>query len=380
MGKQIPSGFSLLLAATGLLWAGPGAAETGCLLNDGSKVCLDLNSDPADNVQPSEQGGTPTYVKFIAELRNVTSKSTRFVTVNLALNPGTLETVAFTADPALNCTRTGATATCSADKVSAGEPMKVTWTVEAPTQEGVMGATGDFGWNGRTTSVSTGLAVAGDSGRTHVPANTEGTTVTTAEPSADQVTADAPLYAAITLPSKPYDYSAKVTVITNGPAQSCTGGLFLSATDGGPYVCRTDIPTRWIEVDIDLPAGHEADPFQYGFSMQWDASIISELQLPPTPVAPTGTPPFAVFYSENSALPPPMRAFSADCATNAPPCLTGVQVLANGDWEASGQKLSDNPNVVAANSPMAPFLAVLDFLINAAQAAPIGIDPPDIMK
>jgi hypothetical protein len=378
---------ALLAPLCAVLWSGPSLATSACLKGDATnKLCLDVSSIPGDSVQPSQLAGTPTYVKYTAVLSNTSLATSRYVQMSFDLTPAS-GFVSFEAEDGITCSLSGSNVSCLVDKITRIDPLSLTLVAEAPrvpTTATAMVNTAVFGFQGNTTTLNHTLAVSSTSGKSYVPAGEEVTIVTepeTADP-AEQVTAEKPLWGKVTLPPQPRDYYARVSVIDNGPAMAnCVAGVSASATDGGPYVCRSN-PRQWVEFDVGETAGAEEpvlfaadNPMQ--FTMMWDTSIVPSTQLPPSPIAPTGTPAFAVFYAQPERTPPPAtvdaRAFSDLCDATAPvpPCLTGVNRFDNGDWRASGLKVTDQSDL---QSPLAPLVAVLDLLLGRADAT--GILPP----
>lgn len=384
--------FAAAVAGLAATWTAPAAAETACLKGLApNKMCVDLGSVPGDTVQPSGLAGTPTYVKYTATIRVNGLASSRNIALTLDLSPAT-GFVSIEPEAGLACSITGSNVSCLADKLDGANPLTLVAIAEAPrhpTTVTELVNTAEVGWNGNTATAQRTVEVSETAGRTYVPANTEVTLVTSPEAAdpAEQVTPDAPLWGKVTLPPQPVAYYARVAVIGDGPAAAnCTGGLFLSATDGGPYVCRNEQdPNRWVQFDVGATPGF-ADPVLFGaddpmqFTMMWDASIVPATQLPPTPALPTGAPPFAVFYSTNDTPTPPTvvaRAFADTCEAtgNAPPCLTGVDRFATGDWRASGLKTTDGSDLVAAaRTPLERLFAALDYVV--APAGALGIKPP----
>ncbi len=364
------------------------------MLDNTSKVCLDLNQSPSATVQPSGLAGQPTFLRYSATLRNaVKNSSSRNVLVNFTLSPAT-GFVEFSADNGLLCTQSGSTISCAIDKLDDTNPLRISATANAPADMGAQTAisllnTAVFGFGGRTQTVQSSVMVSNTSGASYVPPNTTATLVTapvSGDPSM-QVNAANPLWGKAVLPPQPEGYLAQISLLQSGPSRACTGGLFLAQTDGGPYLCKdqdfpydSGNPLRWVMLDtstadftVDLPMS---------VTVVHDPSIISRLQLPPSAVAPTGTPPYAVFYS---ALPIdgsstyPVRAAGTVCTTTpAPPCLNGVTRYGNGVWQATIVKVNDATDLAAAPSPLAPLMAFMDYLVNVAGAG--IIKPPSLMN
>jgi hypothetical protein len=388
LGCMRPS-FVLAFVLAGAI-GGPAEAAAGTCLNDQEKkVCTTLSGTPADILAPSRMGdpNNRTYQKIQAVMRNIGQTATRFVTLKITLDPATQ----FKADelvvPApFSCSASGATLNCTIDKLDAGQSLTLTVPAEAPIYAGAstptsFTVTGTFGWQGKTAVSSITTPVTYKDGSTYVPPGTSPTLYTTppADDPSNNVTAENPLWASVKLPPKPNGYYARVLVIGDGPAFVCPAGVFLSSADGGPYLCR-DLanPARWVELDLGASFG-PTEPV--AFTIAWYRDLVQALQLPPSAAAPTGTPPWAIFYDQNTGqLTTNGRAFSDTCdaGTPLPPCLASVQQYANGNWSASGYKANDGSDLALAPSPLAPLLAVLDFLVAVADAQ--LIPPPTIMK
>jgi hypothetical protein len=354
-----------------LLWAGSATAETACLNDDDRKLCVDITSVPSEEVQPSELGGTDTFVKYTSVLRISGNKSSRFVEMRMELDRSNFVSVETPAD--VQCALAGGTITCFADKLEPGKPATITSTARAPETEGPFTNKTTVGWNGRTASANRTVLVSSTAGESHVPAGKSVTLVTGPDSDPDNtVTPENPIWGKFTIPAQDQQFHAQIAVTTSAGKLNCTGGLFLQ--DGGPYVCR-QTGDRWIEVHLDtVPDGTLLQ-----FDMKWDASAVPAAQLPPVPtIAPTGTPRFAVFYAHNPTPPPAIanaHAFSNMCPSPvAAPCLTGVaRSASSGDWSASGY-LEVDSTVTASAEPLAPLYAVLNYLLNPATA--VGIKPP----
>jgi hypothetical protein len=385
---------SALTLSCGLAWSGTGLAATSCLKGGSTnKLCLDLSSIPGDVVQPSELAGTKTYVKYTATLRNVVAATSRNVTMDLSFSPAPPSAISVATDSGVACAAPTATGvSCTVDKLGYLDPLTVVVVVEAPqypTTVTQMLATGTYGWNGNTSTTSQSVAVSDTGGRSYVPANTEVTLVTEPEASdpSTQTSVGDPLFGKVTLPPRPTAYFAQISVIGGPAVTNCTGGFFLSATDGGPYACR-NAGNRWVQFDAGSTPGSDA-PVVFDaaapmhFSMIWDASLVPATQLPPTPLTPTGTPAFAVFYSHNDTPPPAavaVRAFSQNCSAtaNVPPCLIAVTHFDNNAWRAEGLKVTDGTDEIAlAGSPVEKLYAMLNFFLPTAQGLPIK---PPIMQ
>ena len=121
----------LTAAAFGLAAVAPAFAQSACLLNNDSKLCASFDSVvPADQVQPSAAGGTPTYIEYRATLKNVSQTSTRYVQFALATTPDA-NFVEFTSSMA-GCTVSGADVSCQFDKLNTGSTISVRALVEVP--------------------------------------------------------------------------------------------------------------------------------------------------------------------------------------------------------------------------------------------------------
>jgi len=363
---------ALLAPLCVLFWSGPGMAASACLKGVSlNKLCMELTSEPGSSVQPSGLAGTKTYVKYNVEIKNLVAATSRNVSATLTIVPAPSSALTFTANAGLACAVSGATVSCVADKLDGIDPVTFTVTAEAPqypTTVTEMVATGVIGWNGNTAQTSQTVAVSNTAGESFVPKDKE---VTLATSDSDDVTAENPRYGRITLPPQPFDYVASIDVVADAPANSnCISGIYFS-TDGGPFICRDDeTPGRAIRINVGAAEFTAANPAVY--TEKWDTTIVPATQLPPTAAAPTGTPPFATFTAPLSAEGNATAAYSAlwlQCSTTVPvgpPCIGSVQQLANGDWQAVG--LRTNDGVTLVRSPLAPLLAVLDFLISPAQA------------
>jgi len=363
-----------------LLWSGPGIAASACLKGVAlNKLCLELTSVPGTSVQPSGLADTKTYVKYDVTIRNLVSATSRNVAATLTVAPTPSSALTFTANAGLACAVSGATVSCLGDKLDGVDPLTFTVTAEAPQYPATvteMVATGVIGWNGNTAQTSQTVAVSNTAGESFIPKDTE---VTLATNDSDDVTAENPRYGRITLPPQPFDYVATIAVVADAPANSnCISGIYFS-TDGGPFICRdNETPGRAIRIDVGPAEFTAANPAVY--TEKWDTTIVPATQLPPNAAAPTGTPPFATFTAPLSAQGSATAAYNAlwlQCSTTVPvgpPCISSVQQLANGDWQAVG--LRTNDGVTLVRSPLAPLQAVLDFLISRAEAQ--IVPKPDI--
>lgn len=364
-------------------WSGPSMAASACLKGMAlNKLCLELTSVPGTSVQPSGLADTKTYVKYDVSIKNLVAATSRYVSATLTLVPTPPSALTFTANAGLACTASGATVSCLADKLEGIDPVTFTVTAEAPqypTTVTEMVATGVIGWNGNTAQTSQTVAVSNTAGESFIPKDTE---VTLATSDSDDVTAENPRYGRITLPAQPFAYVASIAVVANAPANSnCISGVYFS-TDGGPFICRDDeTQGRALRVDVGAAEFTAANPAV--LTEKWDTTIVPATQLPPSAVAPTGIPAWASFTAPLSAqgnATAPYNALWLQCGstvpgyTVAPPCISSVQQLANGDWQAVSQRTNDGVTLV--RSPLAPLQALLDFLISPAQAQIVS--KPDI--
>lgn len=308
------------------------AASTGCLIDDPKKICAALQWTP-DSAQPSQQNGTKTYVRYDLTLTNATNQSTRFIQVQFSLQPATAFR-SVTADSRASCTIAGATISCAIDKLEAGEPMPISATAETPAAETTLTNTVSYGWQGRTGVVDGAVAIDEQSGQSwQEPDQT--VRLSTAKPASDpsqQTSPEQPIYGEIAIPPSGVGRNVFIRIVTDGPDRSpvCIGGIYLDPlADGGPFVCRdTGSPRRWVQVGAD----DSAEPMT--LRVIEDASVVPAIQLPPTLLAPTGLPPFAVFArgeDSNAAF----RAIDDACSSNAPPCLQNVVRYPTGDWTAT---------------------------------------------
>lgn len=381
---------ALLAPVSALFWTTPGLAASGCLVGAATnKLCLDLRSIPGDSVQPSQLAGTPTYVKYTAVVSNTALATSRFVNATFTLSPAS-GFVSVSSESDVTCSLNGSTVSCFIDKLDRIDPKTITLVAEAPrvpTSATEMVNTAVFGFEGNTATVAKSVAISTTSGASYVPAGEEVTVVS--EPEADnpedQVTAEDPLFAKVTLPPQPVDYYADISIISDGPVNAnCTTGVFLTVFDGGPYLCRDGLnPRRWAEFDIGETEGAlppvlftAQSPMQ--FTMMWDATLVRTEQQAPNDIATTGLPPFAVFYGQPSQQSPypdsiDARAFADSCNTLVPmpPCISTVERFGNGDWRVSGLKQTDQSDIP---TPVEQLLSSLNFLLGTADAS--GVLPP----
>lgn len=375
-----------LLALFGLALAAPAHAGRACLNDQDKKTCGSISTTPSDYVQPSGIGGTAnqTWVKARFTVENLGQTSTRFVTLDLTLDPATAFRASdLTADAGLACTVSSnpAKVHCAADKLEAGQVLSGSVPALVPTTSGPFTVLESVGWQGNTASTSATVIVTDSAGSSWVPAGRSETLVTAREAT---VTAENPYWAQVTCPARSEAYYCRVRVVTDAPAFDCPTGIFISRTDGGPYVCRdSQQPRRWVEIDTNATFT-ATDPL--GFVLLEHSSLVPAIQLPPTALAPTGTPPFAVFHAQNPTPAPDTadaNAFADTCSATAPsaPCLTSVERLASGDWRVAGLKPNDGTDLqpgLPAAGILAPFYLALDFMVSRANAD--LIQPPVIMK
>lgn len=386
---------ALALLAVGS-WSHSALAASGCLLDDSSKVCVDLNQLPSLTVQPSGLAGQPTFVRYTATMTNaVRGSSSRNVFFDLSLSPTNTGFVSVSNPSTAICEITGATIHCEIDKLDDVSPITIVAIANAPPAQGddtasSLDATAEFGNGGRTKTITSSVAVSETSGASFIPANMAASLVTAPE-STDpslQVSAGSPLWGKAELPPQPEAYFAQISLISAGPSRACVGGLFLSATDGGPYLCKdqgfpydSGNPNRWVMLDTSTADFFIDSPMT--LTVSHDPSIISRLQLQPSGIGATGTPPYAVFHS---ALPIdgsstyPTRAIGNVCAASpVPPCLTAVTRYGNGVWRATLLKVNDTSDLAAAaRSPLAPLVAFMDYVINVSGAG--IIKPPSLFN
>ncbi|HKY93398.1 MAG TPA: hypothetical protein VJM11_20265 [Nevskiaceae bacterium] len=374
-------------------WPGAARANSACLNDNLSKVCLDVGSTPSASVQPSGLAGQPTYVSYSAVLGNtVRNRSARNVLLTMSLQPQS-GFVSFQADVGMVCSLQGSTISCLVDKLDDGTPLKLVALANVPAWTGATTAqalinTATFGWNGRTESVVTTVPVNPASGKSYVPANTTAALATgaiTADPSL-QVSASSPVWAQVTLPPRPAAYLGQISVIGDGPNLSCKDGTFMSKEDGGPYVCRDQgfpidagNPRRWVLVDTSDATFDAASPME-GILVN-DPSIVGKKQGKTTTGNPTGTPPFAIFISAKSldTTTYPIRAAGKQCGSvPVPPCVISAERFANGVWRARYLRANDGTDLAAAESPLGPLYAVMDFVVATAEAQ--SIRPPALSR
>lgn len=344
-GRLLPIRRLMAAGALGLslLHALPAVAAPTCLLNNDDKLCASFDAVvPADQVQPGGEGGTPTFIQYALTLSNVGQTSTRFVTFALATSPDA-NFVEFTSSKP-GCTVSGADVSCQFDKLNAGNTITLRALVQVPTLTSPDQAdyalinTATFGWNGNTQTASYANTVSVYGAASYVPSGQQVTLVTGPEQSdrALQTDADTPLWAKLTVPAEDHGgLYMTLAVVDDGPSFDCGTGIY-TQTEGdiGFYVCRdTDHPQRWVRSTSEPHWQFAADnPLQW--DIVWDTSIVPLLQLPPTPLAPTGTPPFAVFH-RGGEVDAGTSAYARTCDTNAPPCLVAVEQYGSADWGAT---------------------------------------------
>jgi hypothetical protein len=392
-----------VLAAGALLAASP-MAQAACLNQDGRKACVTLSAQPEDVVQASRLDGVhDTFVRYTATLTNVSlPTSSRNLELTLSLSPA-VEIVEFDGTSHGVCSVSGATATCTYDKLDSASPLHVTMTAKAPAYAGAatpatLVNTATIGWNGRGTSTSDTVAVSTAGGYTWVPANTAVVLTThprAADPS-QQTTPEDPVYAEMAIPARSVGFLAYFALTGNADedfSASCTAGVFISGnSDGGPYACR-DLgapvdpgnPRRWVEAYIDESVDGSFTDSPVKVTLIWDDSVVPPTQVAPTALAPNGTPPVAIFYRapQIGAEDHPIRAYARPCAANPLPCTSGVQNFATGDWSATLEtSIIDNGGEAA--DPLLPggllsgLGSVLDFLVAVAHGQ--VLKPPSIMR
>lgn len=387
-----------LLAAGMLLVILPASAQQSACLNDSiDKVCAQLTAQPDSVVQASRlDGQTDTYVAYTARVTGITNPtSSRNVSAVFTLTPA-VDIVSFTST-AGTCTVSGAVLSCEFDKhISSGSEV-IEFTAKAPEYAGAatpstLVNTGVFGWNGRTNSVSMAMSVSTAGGYSWVPPNTTVSLVTGPENSdpTSQTTPANPVWGKMTIPGRSTGFLAYFALNNSTDenlAMSCSGGLFFSGnSDGGPYVCRdigspydSGVGTRWVQASIDdsVEGTFGSSPVQV--TMIWDTSVVPVAQIAEP------APPFAVFYhaQEPQGAPAthPIRAFAKTCASNQPPCLSGIQRYSSDDWTAT-LSLSDFYNSAAANpslpvNVLGAITRLIDGLLGVANAT---LPPPVIMK
>lgn len=378
-------------------WTHTALAATGCLLDNEGKVCLSLNPTPSSTVQPSGLAGQPTFVRYMLTLSNaITNSSSRNLFLDLSLSPNT-GFVSVENPNTAACVINAASLRCDIDKLDDATPINIVAIANAPPDLGdetapSLTATAEFGNGGNTKTIYSTVVVSENSGASYIPANTAASLVTspeTEDPSL-QVNAGSPLWGKAELLPQPAGYFAQISLITAGPSRACVGGLFLTSTDGGPYLCKdqgfpydSGNANRWVMLDtttadftIDVPMT---------VTVVHDPSIISKLQLQPSGLGATGTPPYAVFHS---ALPIDghskydIKPIGNTCAAApVPPCLTAVTRYGNGVWRATVLKVNDGKDVIeneAARSSLAPLMALMDYVINVSGAG--IIKPPSLLN
>lgn len=388
--------------AAGLLVAMPAMAQQGACINDNNgnygKVCAEISALPSDVVQASKLDGVrETFVSYTARITNISNPtSSRKLEATFTLSPA-VDIVAMSSSAGA-CSTSGATVSCSYDKLAVAINDDIEFTAKAPEFAGTstpstLIATGVFGWKGRTETVSKTLAVSTSGGYTWVPPNTEVALVTSPEnPNPSQQTdANNPLWAKMVLPGRSTGYLASLSLNLHADedfTQSCSAGLFYSGnSDGGPYICRdigfpydAGVGTRWIQVEIDdsVDGTFTDDPVEV--TLIWDESIISPAQFE------EDAPDVAMFYhaqeAQGSNETHPIRAFAQDCGSAAPPCLTNVLFYGTNDLTAT-LNLSEVHNGGAEADPTVPpsvtdLLAGLqDYLFGVAWGE---LQPPVIMR
>lgn len=353
------AGRALLLLVAGVI-ASPVTLASTCLLDDSKKVCVTLNSTPGHVVQPSYlpdpamPGNTlgPTYVVYRIALSNLgTPQSARNVSLEFRL-PADATVVGLLGDSSsginiASCRHTATTVNCQFDKLeSSAGPESFGVQVQAPRSEGVLNSQLSFGWNKLTSSLSHSLQVMNTGGQSYVPPNTAMTLVTAPEnpDPALQTDASQPLWAKLYLPPQNEAIFATIEVL-NGSSTSredaCVEGVFVSAVDGGPYLCRDMANAdRWVAVGLSSNYSNG----EISLDMIWDTSLVSGLQQPPGPLSATGTPPFAILYNPDDYASRPTRAIGSSCSTAAPPCISTVQQLSSEDWFASFTTFYEMPD------------------------------------
>lgn len=349
----------LVMTAAGMAWTLPAVASSTACRNDlTNKICAEIQVLPADRLQPAGQGGTPTYAYYKIQLKNLSRRSTRYVSLSQALTPAVTVTE-FTTDYG-SCSSSAGQVNCLFDKLDAEQVVNLTAQVLVPPYTSpsqpdyLLTNLTTFGWQGNTAQIDANVLVSTGGGSSYIPANQE-VTLTTAPRATDpaqQVDADSPLFAQVTIPPNAGGYVASLAIV-NEPrsANPCVAGVYYSTgSDGGPYICRDPgQPNR--RVALALKGGDTAsNQPQFDPPLQilatWDASIMPALQLDPVPpLFPTGTPPFAMFFQGylNDSTPDTdddkqtgeVRAISGSCAEGQPPCLSTVKKFSSGDWTAT---------------------------------------------
>lgn len=380
----------IALSATvlcGLTTMQPALAQSACLLDNPNKLCTTFESVvPADRVQPTAEGGTPTYIDYHLTLKNLGQTSTRYVAFALATSPDA-NFVEFSASMP-GCTVSGADVSCQFDKIDAQATISFHALVQVPAllspaqPDYVLANTATFGWNGNTKNVSAVTTVSVYGSASYVPPGQQVTLVTGPEnPDRSlQTDADNPRWAKLTIPA---DFShdgfyAKLEVVGDAPTFDCPSGIFIETheDDVGLYVCR-DVasPNRSVRTTFSENWLFETQPLVW--DLAWDASIVPLIQLPPTPIGPTGTPPFAVFHrgGEDDAE---TRAYSKTCDANPTPCVGGVQRFGSGDWTATFSKRSVGAAGFDGDSSQDQLLQLPDLncLLNGGCISTQGVIPP----
>lgn len=400
MKTYAPTGLAALIASGMLLASLPAAAQQGSCLNDSlDKVCAQLTAQPDSVVQASRlDGQSDTFVHYTAKITGITNPtSSRRVSAVFTLTPA-VDIVDFTASSG-SCSSSGGTLSCEFDKhVSSGDEV-IKFTAKAPLYAGAstpstLVNTGVFGWNGRTGTVSKALSVSTTGGYTWVPPNTTVTLVTGPEASdpAEQTTAANPRWAKMLIPGRSVGFLAYLALNNSTDedlALSCLGGMFHSGnSDGGPYYCRdigfphdAGVGTRWVEASVDDTVDGSFTDAPVQLTLLWDDSVVSPLQLPPSAAGQTGFLPFAVFYhaQEPQGAPAshPIRAFAGQCG--GPPCLTGVQEFANGDWTATLNLSQVYDNAAADALSPANVLNLLSGLMDSWLGEARAVLPPPVI-
>lgn len=325
---------------------------------------LTVTSLPAQSVAPSNSAGTKTFVSYKATLRSLDVEGSP-ATIYLALStqparpvsnfavrfvdlpPNALEPIGPT------CSVVGGSSVrCTFSKFDSNDSYEITFRAEAPTSPGTfkllayrsnqpLTNSGHPAGNHRIDTLS--IPVTTTSGASFVPANT----AVTVRTSPGMPTAGNPLIGVITSPKLPYDYTMYTGVrgFEGGTDFNATGllGIFLSLTDGGPYLARkTADPTLAIEIDAETLLGQPIEVLPdnpFIIESISDVSIVSPLQLPPTFLTPEGTPRYAFFYN---GLGGELRAEADACGyDDAPaPCVLSRSRAANGDWSIKYRKAS----------------------------------------
>ncbi|HEX4872159.1 MAG TPA: hypothetical protein VFV27_07595 [Nevskiaceae bacterium] len=376
--------------ALGLALLGAGAVQaqeavSTCLLDDEKKVCVALQAAPADRLQPSgvPGGSADTYVVYDAVVTNIDEQSSRNLFVRFDLTAGSSVT-GIESGPFGSCTVSGTRVHCLYDKLRANGAAEISLEVRLPdyNPDPVTGTqvpaemvnVVTFGYQGRTAMLRRSIALD-PSGFSYIPPFAEVTLVTapeTANP-ADQTSAATPLFAKMKVPVADFPRLARLEIIDDGPDQSavCLGGIYLDLLgDGGPYVCRdTANPRRWVQAGLE--GSYPSDPIQ--LTVITDASRVPATQLPPSLLAPTGTPAFALFYQAGEA---PIRAYARRCQDAAEPCLSQVTRYGNGDWSATLFKrtLADTPGDGTWVLPLSPAFEMPDGQVGSFGLLPI--EPP----